>query len=132
MPSAMCQILVRQPLFEDTPRRVLEQIDRLSTRVEFERERVLCRQGETGHEFFVLVRGRVAVLRDGRLLAILRSGDWFGEASFLSSHGKHTATATVLTDGIVVRFGESEYRSLRELSPAIAARVEGTGSARLA
>ncbi len=54
--------LVRQPLFEDTPRRVLEQIDRLSTEVEFERERVLCRQGETGHEFFVLVRGRVAVL----------------------------------------------------------------------
>jgi CRP/FNR family transcriptional regulator len=130
--SQKCQIVARQPLFDGTPQSVLQIIDGLAAVVEIERDRVLCRNGVTSREFFVLVSGRVAVLREGRLLAILRDGDWFGEISCLSADGMHTATVTALTDSVVLKFGDAEFRSMLALSPAAAARIRERAAVRLA
>ncbi len=60
---------------------------------------VLCREGEAGTDFFVIVRGRVQVsgddLGDARTLATLTAGQFFGEVAVLSGQ-KRQATVTAL------------------------------------
>jgi CRP/FNR family cyclic AMP-dependent transcriptional regulator len=51
--------------------------------VEFPADRVIARQGEIGTGFFVVVEGSVRVVRDGKEVAILRPGEFFGELSVL-------------------------------------------------
>ena len=51
--------------------------------VEFPPERVIARQGEIGTGFFVVVEGAVRVVRDGKELAVLGPGEFFGELSVL-------------------------------------------------
>jgi CRP/FNR family transcriptional regulator, cyclic AMP receptor protein len=51
--------------------------------VGFPAKRVIARQGEIGTGFFLVVEGAVRVVRDGDVLAILRSGEFFGELSVL-------------------------------------------------
>ena len=39
----------------------------------------ICYEGAIGKEFFIVLNGSVAVLRDGRQIATLKPGSWFGE-----------------------------------------------------
>ncbi len=54
-----------------------------ATEVEFPVGRVVARQGEVGTGFFIVVDGRVRVVRDGATLAQLGPGEFFGELSVL-------------------------------------------------
>jgi CRP/FNR family transcriptional regulator, cyclic AMP receptor protein len=55
----------------------------IATEVDFAGERVIARQGEIGTGFFVVVDGAVRVVRDGRTIARLGPGEFFGELSVL-------------------------------------------------
>jgi CRP/FNR family transcriptional regulator, cyclic AMP receptor protein len=54
-----------------------------ATEVEFAPRTVIVRQGEIGTGFFIIVDGRVQVVRDARTLAALGPGEFFGELSVL-------------------------------------------------
>jgi CRP-like cAMP-binding protein len=45
---------------------------------------VLCKEGQLGHEFFVVVDGKVQVTRKGRRVATLGGGDFVGEVALLT------------------------------------------------
>jgi CRP-like cAMP-binding protein len=51
--------------------------------VEFPTAHVIARQGEIGTGFFIVVDGSVRVIRGGEDVAVLRSGEFFGELSVL-------------------------------------------------
>jgi CRP-like cAMP-binding protein len=54
-----------------------------SSEVAFEAGRTIVRQGEVGTGFFLIASGRARVVRDGRTLAELGPGQFFGELSLL-------------------------------------------------
>jgi CRP-like cAMP-binding protein len=51
--------------------------------VAFTKDHVIVRQGEVGTGFFLVATGSVRVVRDGRTLAHIGPGDFFGELSVL-------------------------------------------------
>jgi serine/threonine protein kinase len=51
----------------------------------------IVREGELDDRFYILVAGRCAVMRRGELIAMLETGDCFGEASYVPG-AKRTAT----------------------------------------
>ena len=57
------QALKRVPLFEGLSRKELVQLERVCEDLEVEPGKVLCKEGEIGHEFFVIVDGKVQVTR---------------------------------------------------------------------
>ena len=59
------QALKGAPLFESLSRKDLTQLARVSEDLEVEPGKVLCREGEIGHEFFVIVEGEIKVTRKG-------------------------------------------------------------------
>ncbi|HEX5241125.1 MAG TPA: cyclic nucleotide-binding domain-containing protein, partial [Candidatus Limnocylindrales bacterium] len=51
------------------------------------------RQGEIGTGFFVVIDGRVRVVRDGSLIATLGPGEFFGELSVLDRQPRNAMVA---------------------------------------
>ena len=77
------QLLGACPLFQGIGTSHLERLVDRAIEVEFPADRVIARQGEIGTGFFVIVSGRVRVVRDGQILAQLGPGEFFGELSLL-------------------------------------------------
>lgn len=86
--------------------------------VEFPSERVIARQGEVGTGFFVIATGRVRVVRDGRVIAGLGEGEFFGELSILDQMPR---VAQVVADGPVTCLGIAswEFEKLLLEQPAL-------------
>jgi len=61
--------------------------------VDFPAGHVIARQGEIGTGFFVVVEGRVKVVRDGETVAELGPGDFFGELSVLDRMPRNATVA---------------------------------------
>jgi CRP/FNR family transcriptional regulator, cyclic AMP receptor protein len=63
--------------------------------VDFPKDHVIARQGEVGTGFFLIASGSVRVVRDGRTIAHIGPGDFFGELSVLDGRPR---VAQVIAD----------------------------------
>jgi len=87
------EALRRSRYFEGVPEEQLQKLLALASVRRYDAGQVILRQGEPNTEVYVLLRGRVAVKVDGRLICHLRRrGDIFGETGVLSGQ---SAGATV-------------------------------------
>jgi CRP-like cAMP-binding protein len=90
------EALKRAPLFEGLSRKELVQLARVSEDLEVPPGKVLCKEGELGREFFVIVDGEVEVTTSGKRLATRTGGEFFGEIALLEETPR-TATVTAKT-----------------------------------
>lgn len=82
----------------------------------------MTREGRPGREFFVLIEGTARVSRNGRKLAELKGGDWFGEIALITNRPRTaTVTATSAVDVLVIT--DRRFRSVVETMPTIALKV---------
>jgi CRP-like cAMP-binding protein len=82
-------------LFGGVGRDVLERVADKATEVDFPAGHVIARQNEIGTGFFVIVAGKVRVIRDGQRLAELGPGDFFGELSVLDGQPRNAQVTAV-------------------------------------
>jgi CRP/FNR family transcriptional regulator, cyclic AMP receptor protein len=76
-------ILSGLALFADLPRPQLEAVAHTFEEEFFPEGQRILRQGFSGNNFYVIIDGQAAVRVDGRDLASLGRGDFFGEVSVL-------------------------------------------------
>jgi CRP/FNR family transcriptional regulator, cyclic AMP receptor protein len=88
--------LSRLPLFEGCSQRQLREIARITEVRELPEASVLARTGEPGHEFFLILDGRVRIEVSPRKRTKLGPGEFFGEMSLLDG-GPRSATAVAET-----------------------------------
>ncbi len=84
-------------------------------------------EGEPGDRLYVITEGKVTLghsASDGRetLLAVLGPGEMFGELS-LFDPGQRTATATALTDAVVLGLGRDSLRPWLTGRPEVAEKL---------
>ena len=116
------EALRRAPLFEGLSRKELEGLAKVSEDVEVPPGTVLCREGELGREFFVLVEGEVEVTKDGKGLGLRGGGDFFGEIA-LVENVRRTATVTAKTQVRFFVLTAQAFRSLLDTSPGVERKV---------
>ena len=82
----------------------------------------LVGEGAPGYTFFILVEGTAAVTSEGRAVATLEPGDFFGEIAILGG-GRRSATVTSTSPvRLLVMFG-TEFRRLEAQHPETAERI---------
>jgi CRP-like cAMP-binding protein len=110
--------LRRVPLFSKLSRSDLERVGQLTDEIEVGLDELLTRQGEIGHEFFVVLDGRLMVLDGHTPIATLGPGDFFGEIALVESRPR---TATVRAEGIVrlMVIGHREFHALMDEFPEV-------------
>ena len=76
-------VLAELPLLQGLSDRDMSRIATTARFVEHEAGTVICRQGDTGRDVFILISGSVLVQQGSRFLAKLGAGDVVGELAVL-------------------------------------------------
>jgi len=116
------EILAGVPLFSGCDRKELSQISSLATEIDVPEGKVLAQQGTPGREFYVILEGKAGVSIDGRDVAILGPGDFFGEMALLDQ-GLRVATVTAETPMEVAVLDPREFATLVEEHPGVARKI---------
>ena len=125
------QALKSVPLFASLSRKELIQLERVCEDLEVEPGTVLCKEGEIGHEFFVLVNGEVQVIRKGRRVATLTGGDFVGEIALVTELPR-TATVTAETPVRLFVLTRREFHAVLDQNPKVERKVLRALARRLA
>lgn len=73
----------------------------------------LIRQGDSGQDLFIIIGGSVSVFVDGKLVAKLTPGDYFGEASLLTEEPRNaTICASSEQAAKVLKITKADFRRL--------------------
>ena len=115
-------LIKKVPLFAPLTKAQLAQVASIADEVVLAEGRELTRQGERGREFFVLVDGEAEVRRNGRKVATIRPGDFFGEIALVSDRPR-TATVTATNPVRVLVIRDADFRSVLLRTPKIALKV---------
>ena len=122
--DAKLKRLAKVPLFAECSKSELGRIAALADELEVPAGRVLMRQGEDGHECFVILSGRARVsFRGKRGTMVLGTGDAFGEMALLQPRGKRSATVTAENDMDVLVLTSRQFASLLDDVPSVARKV---------
>jgi len=120
--SDIDQTLAGIPIFSECTRKELKAISKLVTPVNIPAGKVLVKEGDPGREFMIIVSGTATVRRNGRKVASLGPGDFFGELAVLAGVPR-TATVIADVDMIVEAMNRQEFSSLLDESPAMAKKI---------
>lgn len=112
----------------------------IATQVEdmdFPAGKVLCREDQSGADFFVLLSGSADVTRGSKKITKMTVGDFFGEIALIDG-GKRTATVTTTSPSRCLVLGPRQFQNVlhqnteiaHSVMKALTARVREAGAAK--
>ena len=106
----ICEFLKGVDLFKTLTPTELTHVAERMTRRHYLPDEVVIREGDVGHELFLISDGEVKVERSGSEVARLGAGDFFGELALLSGQPRN---ATVLASRPLETYvlGEADFHS---------------------
>jgi len=109
-------------LFAACSRKDLQLVAKRAEEVRVPAGKALVTEGETGHEFFVILEGRAKVTRHGRKVATIGPGDGFGELALLEKAPRNS-TVVAETDMDLVVLGQREFAGIIDEVPGFARKL---------
>ena len=128
--DAFIDHLQQVPLFAACSRKDLQLVAKRAEEVKVAAGKTLISEGETGHEFFVILDGQARVTRRGRKIATLGPGDAFGELALLEKAPRNS-TIVAETDSELVVLGQREFAGLIDEVPGFARKLLAAMAGRL-
>jgi hypothetical protein len=116
------ETLARTPLFAYCTERELISLAGITRPAHFDKGQTLFTQGELGQAMYLLVAGRVEVLRDGQVIAELTPGANFGEMALLDEPHR-SATVTALDSAEALIITREAFFALLKRDPTLAVKV---------
>jgi CRP/FNR family transcriptional regulator, cyclic AMP receptor protein len=116
------ELLASVPLFAECSRRELRAIAEAADEVVVPAGTLLTREGASGREFVVIVEGAAEVVRRGRKVNELGSGDFLGEIA-LVSRGPRTATVRTTHPTHALVITAPSFRALLRKTPSMQWKV---------
>lgn len=108
VPERQIALLSAIPMFAVLPRTDLERVARQLDRIETPAGTAVIRQGDLGDRFYVIDAGSFTVEADGRSIAELHEGGYFGEIALLYDEPRN-ATVRAISDGAVWALDQEEF-----------------------
>jgi CRP/FNR family cyclic AMP-dependent transcriptional regulator len=122
IPSEVVRYFQAIPMFATLSKRGVRSVIEAATELDRREGATLVREGEPGREMCVLVRGTARVSRNGRKIADLGPGEFFGEIGFLTKSPR-TATVTATSDVRLIVLGPRELETVIDREPKVAVQM---------
>jgi len=130
IPKEVLQHFANIPLFWGVSKEGLEAIAMAADEFDEPAGKVLVREGEHQRDLYVIVTGTVEVSRDGRPVATMGPGDFFGELALIG-RGPRMATVTATSDVSLMVLAPQRFEDILEREPGIARALLSTMADRL-
>jgi CRP-like cAMP-binding protein len=116
------ELLAGTPLLAGVDPAGIAMIAQRMVEVDFPKDHVIARQGEVGTGFFLVAFGSVRVVRDGKTIANIGPGDFFGELSVLDGRPR---VAQVVANEPTTCLGLAtwEFEAVVKEQPAVALAI---------
>jgi CRP-like cAMP-binding protein len=114
--------LRRVPLFAGLDRKELELLAKLAKEQRYEPGATIVKSGAGGHGLYIIKEGNVSVVRDGKKVASMGPGQFFGEIAVLDG-GPRTADVKADTDTVCLTLISWEIKPLLMDNAAISYKM---------
>jgi MFS family permease len=131
VPEVRLALLRSLPIFAPLPAPALERVVSRLIPTEVAPGTEIVRQGDPGDRFYVIEEGDVMVSKNGRQVATLERGDFFGEIALLREIPR-TATVTARTDTSLYALEREDFLEAVTGHPQSAEAADAVTRARLA
>ena len=111
MADARIAKLKQVPLFAHCNNKQMEFIATQVEDMDFPAGRILCNEGQSGGDFFMLLTGAADVTRKGKPIATMVPGDFFGEIAIVDG-GPRTATVTTTEPCRCLVLGPAQFQNV--------------------
>ena len=128
--NAKIELLKRVPLFADCSKRELQEISLVADEVDVPAGFQLTREGASGQELVLIVDGAADVIRRGRKINTVGSGDFVGEIALVTDVPR-TATVRTTEPTQAIVLTRRDFRALMKRVPSIQMKVLEALAARL-
>jgi CRP-like cAMP-binding protein len=119
------------PLFQGLSKKQLRLISQLATELDEPAGTLLIREGKLGHEFIVVIDGRIEVRHGDQVVGEYGPGNYVGEIALLE-HCPRTATVVAKTPVKLEVIGQREFAGLLAEVPELSEQIKATAAQRLA
>ncbi|MCU0276781.1 MAG: mechanosensitive ion channel [Acidobacteria bacterium] len=82
----------------------------------------VIREGDAGDHLYHIVSGAMGVFKEGRSVAHLGAGDFFGEISLVTGE-KTNATVTAERESVVIRVSSARFKQVVDMNEAMAEKL---------
>jgi CRP-like cAMP-binding protein len=120
--SSLTDHVAQVPMFAVCTKQELQTVAKLSTERDVPAGKTLAREGEPGREFVIILDGTAEVTRNGKHLAQLGPGDYFGETALLDP-GERTATVVAETPMHIAVVSPNDFSEMLDDVPALAHKI---------
>jgi len=124
------EFLARVPVFAGCTAAQTAAIAAVAQDSYFQPGQIIVTQGTPGQAFYLILSGRVEILRDGKSLGAFGPGDFFGEMSLLDQ-APRSATIRALESTSCLMLSSWDFKALLEEQPGIAIKLLEVLSRRL-
>jgi len=124
------EFLRRVPIFAKCTAEEIRAVTGVAQESYFQPGQIVVTQGTPGQAFYLILSGRVEILRDGTSLGAFGPGDFFGEMSLLDS-APRSATIKAIDETTCLMLSSWDFKALLERHPSIAIKLLEVLSRRL-
>jgi CRP/FNR family transcriptional regulator, cyclic AMP receptor protein len=122
--------LAQVKMFSSLNKKELAMVSRASDVITVKDGTDIVREGTYGHDFYLILEGAATVRRNGRKVAELGPGSYFGELSLLDN-GPRSATITANGETELAVIGQREFMGVLDQVPAVSRKLLVTMASRL-
>ena len=122
--------IARVPLFAKCTAEEIAAIAGVAQEHPYESGQIIVTQGTPGQAFYMVLSGRVEIIRDSSSLGAFGPGDFFGEMSLLDQ-APRSATIRAIEQTVCLMLSSWDFKSLLEAHPSIAIKLLEVLSRRL-
>lgn len=116
------RMLVDTPIFSDIPKRVIRHLVDGMYHRHYHKHEAVFHAGDLGLGMYLVLSGTVVIQLEGKQLAELGPGDFFGEVALFGDEVR-TADATVSGDCELIGFFRPDLQEWVERSPKLGVKV---------
>jgi CRP-like cAMP-binding protein len=107
------------PLFHGLSAKEMARVARVADEISMVAGSVIAEEGQSGDSLYLLVDGAAVVRRNGKKIAALGTGDFFGEMSLLDE-GPRSATVELVRDSTLLVLHRQDFTGILSDFPGVA------------